>query len=63
MEWTFANLEGNWENEVFSTKQEAIEAGKAQYEDNFQISQLMETEDYLIFAVRNIETIEQGVFI
>jgi hypothetical protein len=58
MKWTIAGLEGNWEYETFASKEEAIEAGKMEFDSNFLIA-TVEEKDHLHLVVDNIEEVDR----
>lgn len=56
MEWTFACLEGEWVHESFTTKEEAIQEAKNNFDHTCLVGQLIET-DKLVYMVENIEEV------
>ena len=54
--WTFTNNELKWERDEFSTRLQAIQQAKKEFNDTFYIGQMEETE-HLTFSIVNIEEV------
>lgn len=57
LEWTFADTEGEWVNESFKTKEEALAAGKMKFEDSYLVGQLIGSDEEITYTVENIEEV------
>ncbi|KON87391.1 hypothetical protein AF332_11515 [Sporosarcina globispora] len=57
-EWTYANLNGEWEHESYYTKEDAVQAGRLEFNGEFLVGQLNGDDEELEYLVENIEEIE-----
>ncbi|MDT0160347.1 hypothetical protein [Bacillus sp. AG4(2022)] len=57
LEWTFADTEGEWVNESFETKEEAVAAGKLKFDDSYLVGQLIGNDEEITYSVVNIEEV------